>query len=68
MLVGVRQVGKTTLLKTLIKELIKAPQIYFTDLGFRNYSLNLLGRVGELYNTGFLKLIKLRELLLLILS
>ncbi len=36
------------------KELIKSPQVYFTDLGLRNYALNLLGHIGDSYNTGFL--------------
>jgi len=36
------------------KELTKSPQVYFTDLGFRNYALNLLGHIGDSYHTGFL--------------
>lgn len=35
------------------KELTKSPQIYFKDLGLRNHSLNLEGRIGEAHNTGF---------------
>ncbi len=36
------------------KELTKSPQLYFMDLGLRNYSLNLVGQVGESHNSGFI--------------
>ena len=34
------------------KELVKAPEVFFVDLGLRNYALNQLGLVGEPYNSG----------------
>ncbi len=36
------------------KELTKTPIAYFVDLGLRNYSLGLLGNVGEAHNSGLL--------------
>ena len=36
------------------KELTKTPIAYFVDLGLRNYSLGLLGNVGEAHNSGML--------------
>ncbi len=36
------------------KELTKAPEVFFVDLGLRNFALNLVGQVGEPHNTGAL--------------
>jgi len=36
------------------KEISKAPMVYFTDLGLRNYSLGLFGRISLLSEMGFL--------------
>lgn len=34
------------------KELIKSPELFFVDLGLRNYAINQLGQIGQPYNTG----------------
>lgn len=36
------------------KEISKSPILYFTDLGLRNYSMGLFGRISLLSETGFL--------------
>ncbi len=36
------------------KEISKSPMVYFTDLGLRNYSLGLFGRISLLSEMGFL--------------
>jgi len=36
------------------KEISKSPMVYFTDLGLRNYSLGLFGRISLLTEMGFL--------------
>lgn len=50
---------KTFVIKTLTpffrnakKELTKAPEVFFVDLGLRNFALNLVGQIGEPHNTG----------------
>ena len=50
---------KTFILKRVIpffknskKELIKSPELFFVDLGLRNYAINQLGQIGQPYNTG----------------
>jgi hypothetical protein len=34
------------------KELTKAPEVFFVDLGLRNFALNLVGQIGEPHTTG----------------
>lgn len=38
--------------KNAKKELIKSPELFFVDLGLRNYAINQLGQIGQPYNTG----------------
>ena len=38
--------------KNIKKELVRSPQAYFIDLGLRNFSLNLLGHIGEAHDSG----------------
>ncbi|HFA51488.1 MAG TPA: ATP-binding protein [Bacteroidetes bacterium] len=42
----------TPFFRNIKKELIRSPQPYFVDLGLRNYSLNLLGHIGETQGSG----------------
>lgn len=39
--------------KNIRKEIIKAPVIYFHDIGLRNYSIGLFGMAGETDGSGF---------------
>lgn len=50
---------KTFVIKTLTpffrnakKELTKAPEVFFVDLGLRNFALSQIGQIGEPHNTG----------------
>lgn len=44
----------TPYFSNLRKEISKSPMVYFTDLGLRNYSLGLFGRISLLSEMGFL--------------
>ena len=37
----------------MVSEISKAPMVYFSDLGFRNYALGVLGRVQRSDDMGF---------------
>lgn len=42
----------TPFYRNIKRELTKSPEMFFVDLGLRNYALNLLGQIGQSQNSG----------------